>query len=48
MLRVLALAVAVAATTGVAGAQATGTYKSTVKPATKTSTVKHHTAMKKA
>jgi len=46
MFRVLALAVAVAATTGVAGAQASGTYKSTVKPATKTSTVKH-TAMKK-
>ena len=46
MLRVLALAVALAATTGVAGAQATGTYKSTVKPASKTSTVKH-TAMKK-
>jgi len=48
MFRVLALAVAVAATTGVAGAQATGTYKSTVKPATKTSAVKHRTAMKKA
>ena len=48
MFRVLALAVAVAATTGVAGAQATGTYKSTVKPASKTSTAKHHTAMKKA
>jgi len=46
MFRVLALAVAVAASTGVAGAQASGTYKSTVKPATKTSTVKH-TAMKK-
>jgi uncharacterized membrane protein YkoI len=46
MFRALALAVAVAATTGVAGAQASGTYKSTVKPATKTSTVKH-TAMKK-
>jgi len=48
MFRVLALAVALAATTGVAGAQATGTYKSTVKPATKTSTAKHRTAMKKA
>ena len=47
MFRVLALAVAVAATTGVAGAQATGTYKSTVKPTSKTSTAKHHTAMKK-
>ena len=46
MFRALALAVAVAATTGVAGAQASGTYKSTVKPATKTSTVKH-TAVKK-
>jgi len=39
MLRVLALAVALAATTGVAGAQATGTYKSTVK---------HRTAIRKA
>ena len=46
MFRVLALAVALAATTGVAGAQATGTYKSTVKPASKTSTVTHLTAMK--
>ena len=48
MFRVLALAVAVAATTGVAGAQATGTYKSTVKPTSKTSTAKHRTSMKKA
>ena len=48
MFRVLALAVAVAATTGVAGAQATGTYKSPVKPVSKTSTAKHRTAMKKA
>ncbi|MDP9279587.1 MAG: PepSY domain-containing protein [Gemmatimonadota bacterium] len=46
MFRVLALAVAVAATTGVAGAQATGTYKSTVKPASKTSTAKHRTMRK--
>jgi uncharacterized membrane protein YkoI len=48
MFRVLALAVAVAATTGVAGAQATGSYKSTVKPTTKTGTAKHRTAIRKA
>ena len=48
MFRVLALAVAVAATAGVAGAQATGTYKSTAKPASKTSTAKRRSVMKKA
>ncbi len=42
MFKMFALAVAVAATTGVAGAQATGTYKSQVKPTSKTSTVKRH------
>ncbi len=48
MFKVIALAVAVAATAGVAGAQATGTYKSAVKPASKTTTTttKHHTRKK--
>lgn len=44
MFKVIALAVAVAATAGVAGAQATGTYKSTVKP----TAAKHRTVAKKA
>ena len=44
MFKVLALAVAVAATASVAGAQATGTYKSTAKP----TTAKHRTVAKKA
>ncbi len=48
MFKAIALAVAVAATTGVAGAQATGTYKSTAKPASKTTTAKRHMAVKKA
>ncbi len=48
MFKAIALAVAVAATTGIAGAQATGTYKSTAKPASKTTTAKRHMAMKKA
>jgi uncharacterized membrane protein YkoI len=47
MFKVIALAVAVAATTGVAGAQATSTYKSAVKPASKTATARRH-AVKKA
>jgi uncharacterized membrane protein YkoI len=47
MFKVIAIAVAVAATAGVAGAQATGTYKSTAKPATKTTAPRRH-AMKKA
>ena len=46
MFKVIALAVAVAATASVAGAQATGTYKSTAKPATKTTAVKHHARKK--
>ena len=47
MFKVIALAVAVAVTSGVAGAQATGTYKSAAKPAAKTTTAKRHKAMKK-
>jgi uncharacterized membrane protein YkoI len=43
MFKVLALAVAIAATAGVAGAQATGTYKSTAKP----TTAKRHKTVKK-
>ena len=46
MFKVIALAFAVATIAGTAGAQATGTYKSTAKPATKTTT-KRHRAMKK-
>src|SRR5438046_8605098 len=38
MLKVIAVAVAIAATTTVAGAQGTTTYKSTAKPATQAST----------
>ncbi|HTD84001.1 MAG TPA: PepSY domain-containing protein [Gemmatimonadaceae bacterium] len=48
MLKVIAVAVAIAATTTVAGAQGT-TYKSTAKPATQASTTaKPHKRMKKA
>jgi uncharacterized membrane protein YkoI len=48
MLKVTALAVAIAASAAVAGAQGTTTYKSTVKPATQsTSTAKHHSKAKK-
>lgn len=47
MFKVIALAFAVATIAGTAGAQATGTYKSTAKPATKTATAKRHRAMKK-
>ena len=43
MFKVIALAVAVAATAGVAGAQATGTYKTTAK----STTAKRHTTVKK-
>lgn len=43
MFKVIALAVAVAATAGVAGAQATGTYKTTAK----STTAKRHTGAKK-
>jgi uncharacterized membrane protein YkoI len=47
MLKVIAVAVAIAATTTVAGAQGT-TYKSTAKPATQASTTKTHKRMKKS
>ena len=47
MFKVIALAFAVATIAGTAGAQATGTYKSAAKPATKTATAKKHRAMKK-
>ncbi len=48
MFKVITLAVAVAAVTGIAGAQATpGTYKSTAKASTKTSVAKSHKTMKK-
>jgi uncharacterized membrane protein YkoI len=48
MLKVIAVAIAIAATTTVAGAQGT-TYKSTAKPATQASTTaKPHKRMKKA
>lgn len=47
MFKGIALAFAVATIAGTAGAQATGTYKSTAKPATKTATAKHHRSMKK-
>lgn len=47
MFKVIALAFAVATIAGTAGAQATGTYKSTAKPATKTATTKRHRAVKK-
>jgi len=43
MFKAIAIAVAVAATTGVAGAQATGAYQS----ATRTTTVKRHRAVTK-
>lgn len=49
MFKVIAVAVALAASTTVAGAQGTGTYKSTAKPATQTSTTaKRHAKVKKA
>jgi len=47
MIKVIAMAVAIAATTAVAGAQGTSTYKSTVKPATQ-GTTKHTRKVKKA
>jgi len=48
MFKVIAVAVALAASTTVAGAQGTGTYKSTAKPTTQTSTTaKRHTKVKK-
>lgn len=49
MLKAIAVAVALAASTTVAGAQATGTYKSSVKPATQSmTTTKHSTKARKA
>lgn len=49
MFKVIAMAVAIAATTTVAGAQGTGAYKSTAKPATQaSSTAKRHKKMRKA
>jgi uncharacterized membrane protein YkoI len=47
MFKVIALVAAIAATAGVAGAQATGTYKSTAKAATKTTAAKRHRTVKK-
>ena len=48
MFKVIAVAVALVASTTVAGAQGTGTYKTTVKPATQTMTpVKRHPKVKK-
>lgn len=46
MFKAIAVAVALAATTAVAGAQATSTYKSAVKPATQSTTKRHATAKK--
>jgi len=49
MFKAIAVAVALAASTTVAGAQATGTYKSTVKPAAQgMTTTKRHTKVRKA
>ena len=47
MFKLIALAVAVAATAGIAGAQATGTYKSTAKSTTTKSTATKRHAKKK-
>ena len=44
MLKAIAVAVALAASTTIAGAQSTGTYKSTVKPATQGMTTTKHRA----
>ena len=48
MFKVIAVAFAVATITGAAGAQATGTYKSTAKPAMKTTNAKRHRTMSQA
>lgn len=49
MFKVIAVAVALAASTTVAGAQGTSTYKSSAKPATQAmTTAKRHTRVKKA
>ena len=47
MYKALAVAVALAATTTVAGAQGTSTYKSTAKPTTQATTAKRHKKVKK-
>jgi uncharacterized membrane protein YkoI len=47
MFKVIALVAAFAATTGVAGAQATGTYKATAKEGAKTTGAKRHKMVKK-
>ena len=47
MFRVIALVAAIAATAGVAGAQATGTYKTTAKAGNKTTAPKRHKTVKK-
>ena len=47
MFKAIAVAVALAATTAIAGAQGTSTYKTAVKPATQ-STTKRHATVKKA
>ena len=48
MFKAIAVAVALVASTTVAGAQATGTYKSTVKPPAQGVTAKRHTKVHKA
>jgi uncharacterized membrane protein YkoI len=48
MIKAIAVAVALAAATTVAGAQGTSTYKSTAKPATQATTPKRHKKVKKA
>ena len=48
MFKVIAMAVAIAATTTVAGAQATAAYKSTAKPATQASTTAKRHKVRKA
>jgi len=48
MFKVIALAFAVATIAGTAGAQATGSYKSTAKPATKSTTARRARAVKRA
>jgi uncharacterized membrane protein YkoI len=47
MFKVIALVAAIAATAGVAGAQATGTYKATAKAGAKTTATKRHVMVKK-
>jgi uncharacterized membrane protein YkoI len=47
MFKAIAVAVALAAATTVAGAQGTSTYKSTAKPATQATTAKKHKKVKK-